>query len=210
MTTNEQTDRELVARAHAGRAVRDLGHALIGHDNPPEVLEHVAVSTEALVRLLIHGTPRSRPGRDMQNRATEEPPLDGAVFESYPDRPISGAASPWGVDLVVSRDGDDVVGRCTLRAAHEGAPGRSHGGVVAAAFDDLYGFVLAIHQHVAFTGELSVRYVGPAPLHVPLEFRARLIERDRRKLFMEATASSAGEVFATSKATFITVEAYAG
>lgn len=210
MTTNEQTDRDLAARAHAGRAVRDLGHALVGHDNPPEVLEHVAVSTEALVKLLIHGTTRSRPGRDMQNRMTEEPPADGSVFETYPDRPISGAASPWGLDLVVARDGDDVVGRCTLRSAHEGAPGRSHGGVVAAAFDDVYGFVLAIHQFVAFTGELSVRYVGPAPLHVPIELRARLVDRDRRKLFMEATASSDGQVFATSKATFITVDGYTG
>ena len=206
MTTNEQIDRELAARAHAGRAVRDLGHSLVGHDNPPEVLEHVAVSTEALVRLLVHGSTRSRPGRDMQNRSAEEPPGDGGQFETYPDRPISGAASPWGVDLVITRDGDDVVGRCTLRAAHEGAPGRSHGGVVAATFDDVYGFVLAICQLNAFTGELGVRYVGPAPLHVPVEFRAHLVGRERRKLFMEATASSDGTVFATSTATFITVD----
>lgn len=142
----------------------------------------------------------------MQNRLVEDPPADGTVFVSYPDRPVSGAASPWGVDLIVSRDGDAVVGRCTLRAAHEGAPGRSHGGVTAAIFDDLFGFVLAIHQLVAFTGELSVRYSGPAPLHVPVEFRARLVDRQRRKLFMEAEASSDGVAFATSKATFITVD----
>jgi acyl-coenzyme A thioesterase PaaI-like protein len=188
--------------------VRDLGHALVGHDTPPETLEHVAVTVETLARQLSLGAHRSRPGRDMQNQQSQQPPTDGATFVSFPDRPISGAASPWGVDLVVERNGDAVVGRCTLRAAHEGAPGRSHGGVTAAIFDDLFGFVLAIHQLVAFTGELTVRYAGPAPLHVPLEFRAVLAGRERRKLFMESQASSAGVVFATAQATFIEVTDY--
>jgi hypothetical protein len=118
----EPSPRELAARAHAGAAVRDLGHALVGHDNTPEMLEMVAHTVEAMAVDLAEGPIRSRPGRDMQNRASGPPPPDGAVFTSYPDRPISGAASPWGVDLVVRRDGDGVVGTCTLRAAHEGAP----------------------------------------------------------------------------------------
>jgi acyl-coenzyme A thioesterase PaaI-like protein len=121
---------------------------------------------------------------------------------------VSGAASPWGVDLVVVRDGDEVVATCTLRAAHEGAPGRSHGGVTAAIFDDVFGFVLGLHATVAFTGELGVRYVGPTPLHVPLEFRARLAGRERRKLFLTAEASSAGQVFATATSTFVMVESF--
>jgi len=204
----EPSARELLARADAGRAVRDLGHALVGHDNPPDELEQVAAAVEAMAVRLSLGPPRSRPGQDMQNRVAGDPPADGTVFESYPDRPISGVASPWGVDLVVSRDGDSVVGRCTLRAGHEGAPGRSHGGVTAAIFDDLFGFVLAVHRLVAFTGELGVRYVGPAPLHVPLEFRARMAGTERRKLFMEATGSSDGVVFANARATFITVPTY--
>lgn len=204
----EPSPRELSARAHAGASVRDLGHALVGHDNPPEVLELVAQSVEAMAVQLARGPVRSRPGRDMQNRAAEMPPADGTVFESYPDRPISGAASPWGVDLVVSRDGDGVIGRCTLRAAHEGAPRRSHGGVTAAIFDDLLGFVLAVNQLAAFTGELTVRYLGPAPLHVPLEFRGRMVGRERRKLFMEADASSGGVPFATAKAVFIEITGY--
>jgi acyl-coenzyme A thioesterase PaaI-like protein len=208
-TSPGPSDRELAARAHAGRSVRDLGHALVGHDNPEELLEQVAVTVEALAVELSRGPARARPGLDMQNRNTQEPPPDGAVFESYPDRPVSGSASPWGVDLEVTREGVEVVGRCVLRAAHEGAPTRSHGGVTAAIFDDLFGFVLAVHQQVAFTGELSVRYSGPAPLHVPLEFRARLAGQERRKLFMEAEGSAAGVEFARSKATFITVATYA-
>ena len=203
--TDGATVRELRARAHAGRAVRDLGHALVGHDNPDDVLEEVADRVDQMAVLLAGGANRARPGRDMQNRAEEAPPPDGAVIESYPDRPISGAASPWGVDLAVTRDGDDVVGRCTLRAAHEGAPARSHGGVVAAIFDDLFGFVLAVHQVAAFTGELTIRYHAPAPLHTPLEFRAHLVGRERRKLFMEAVAASGEGSFAVARTTFVEV-----
>ena len=203
MTADIDTDRELAARDHAGLAVRDLGHALVGHNNPPELLEMVAMSVEAMAVQLAKGSDRSRPGRDMQNRAAEPLPEDRALIVSHPDRPISGAASPWGVDLEVRRDGDGVVGRCTLRAAHEGPPGRSHGGVVAAVFDDLFGFVLTVNQLAAFTGELSVRYRAGAPLFEPLELRAWMVGRERRKLFIEGEGSSSQGVFATATATFI-------
>jgi acyl-coenzyme A thioesterase PaaI-like protein len=206
----EPSPRELAARAHAGAAVRDIGHALVGHDNTPEMLEMVAHTVEAMAVELAQGPVRSRPGRDMQNRTSEPVPLDGATFTSYPDRPVSGAASPWGVDLVVRREGDDVIGTCTLRAAHEGAPERSHGGVTAAIFDDVFGFVLTVHQVAAFTGELTVRYLGPAPLHVPLEFRARMVGQERRKLFMEATASGPAGPFARATAIFITIPGFDG
>ena len=200
-----ESARELAARGHAGRAVRDLGHAIVGHNNPEELLEMVAMSVEAMAVQLAKGSPRSRPGRDMQNRAAEPVPPDGQRIESHPDRPISGAASPWGVDLVVTRDGDEAVGVCTLRAAHEGAPGRSHGGVVAATFDDLFGFVLTIHQAVAFTGELTIRYVAGTPLFEPIEFRARLVGRERRKLYITGEARASQGLIATATSTFISL-----
>jgi len=199
-----QDDEEL--RARAGSAVRHLGHALVGHHASPELLTHVAASVEQLAATLDEGGVRSRPGSDMQNVVFVEVPADGEVMTSFPDRPISGAASPWGVDLVVTHEGGDAVGRCTLKAAHEGAPGRSHGGVVAAIFDDVFGFVLTLQQTVAFTGDLYVRYEAPTPLHTELAFRARLGSRDGRKLYLEADAWSGDHRFASAKATFIQVE----
>ena len=99
-------------RARAGHAVRHLGHALVGHHAPPERLERIADLVESLAAELDTGSARSRPGDDMQNRAHPEPPPSGHIMESFPDRPVSGAASPWGVDLVVTREGDEAVGRC--------------------------------------------------------------------------------------------------
>ena len=197
-----------VLRAKAGHAVRHLGHALVGHHADPELLAQVVAGVAELAARLDRGGPRSRPGADMQNRILEGKPRDGEVVTSYADRPISGAASPWGVDLVVTREGYDAVGRCTLRAAHEGAPERSHGGVVAAIFDDLYGFVLGFEQRLAFTGDIYVRYEAPTPLHVELTFRARAVRTEGRKLFLEADAWHGDERLATSRSTFITVGTY--
>ena len=73
----------------------------------------------------------------------------------------------------------------TLDAAHEGAPGRAHGGIVAGLFDDVFGFVLGVVQQPAFTGELKVRYERPTPLHRPLLCRGRLASRQGRKLLIE-------------------------
>ena len=93
-----------------------------------------------------------------------------------------------------------------MRAAHEGAPGRSHGGIVAALFDDVFGFMLTIIAEPAFTGELSIRYEAGVPIGVPLECRVRLAERDGRKLYMTGELTAHGEVVARSKATFIAID----
>ncbi len=193
------------ARADAGGAIRDIGHALVGHHAPVELLSRAADTLDALADELSMGELRSR-AEIRRDGEWHDEPADGEVLSSYDERPISGRASPWGLDVVVRRDGDDVVGEVTLRAAHEGAPGRSHGGIVAALFDDVLGFVLTVLRQPAFTGELTVRYEAGVPIGVPLQCRARLDRRDGRKLFMTAELTADGHVVARSKATFITID----
>ena len=93
-----------------------------------------------------------------------------------------------------------------LRRAFEGAPGRAHGGIVAAVFDDVTGFVIGKLREPAFTGELTVRYVKPVPIETLLEMRARLVDRERRKLFITAECRDCGDLVATCKAIYITVD----
>jgi acyl-coenzyme A thioesterase PaaI-like protein len=205
VSQSDLPDAETTARAEAGRAVRDIGHALVGHHAPVELLEQVAQQLDELTTQLSVGAARSRADASREGR-WDTPPADGEVMNEYDERPISGRASPWGLDLTVVRDGDEVVARCTLRSAHEGAPTRSHGGIVAAMFDDVYGFVLTIMRQPAFTGELSVRYVAGTPIGVPLECRVRLAEQVGRKLYMTGELTAAGSVVATSKATFIAID----
>lgn len=195
------------ARARTGRAIRRLGHAFVGHDQPADVLDEAVKRIDELTGRLDCAPPRQR--SLVEDDTWHQEVDDGDVITSYDERPFSGQASPWGLDLTVVRDGDEVVAHTTLQAAHEGAPDRSHGGIVAGLFDDLYGFLLGMLREPAFTGELSVRYEAPTPLHVPLACRARLVERTGRKLYMTGELTAAedpdGRVIARSKATMIAV-----
>ncbi len=198
------------ARADAGRALRDLGHALVGHE---ATAEQLTAATDDLRRL----TADFKTGT-VRDRVIERPtgdwgpaPADGEEMTSFDERPISGRSSPYGLDLRVVRDGDEVVANVTLQAAHEGAPGRSHGGIISALFDDVFGFILTIYGVPAFTGELTVRYEHGVPLHVPLECRVRLSERDGRKIHMtgELTGDdgNGGRItYTRSRAVFIAIE----
>lgn len=194
-------------RARAGRAVRDVGHALIGHEADDELIERVATQLDSLTAQLSAGAVRSREPGNFQRGEDWGAPADGAEFVSHDDRPVSGRSSPWGLDPIIRRVGHEVEAIVTLRSAHEGAPNRSHGGIVAALFDDVFGFVLSIDRTPAFTGELSIRYERGTPLHVPLACRVRLVSREGRKLFMTGELTQPdGEVCVRSTATFIAID----
>jgi acyl-coenzyme A thioesterase PaaI-like protein len=197
-------DAESIARTRLGAAIRELGHAVVGHEAAPAHLEDIAMQVEALAASLVGGASRSR--ASAVSHWSEEPVTDGAILVSHGDRPFAGPFSPWSVDMEVRREGDEAVGRVTYREAHEGAPGRCHGGVVAGVFDDVLGYVLQLNRVVAFTGTLSVRYERPTPLFIPIVYRARLARQEGRKLFMTADCSAGDVRIASAEATFIAVD----
>lgn len=203
----DHPDEVAEARARAGRAVRDLGHALVGRQAPIELIDDVTDQLNRLTTSLeLHG-PRSRSAE--RPRGDWGPtPGEGAPMTSYDERPVSGRSSPWGLDLAIRREGDEAVAAVTLRAAHEGAPSRSHGGIVAALFDDVFGFVLTIHSQPAFTGELTIRYEAGTPIGRPLECRVRLSGRDGRKLRMTGELNDLGSAttVARAHAVFIAID----
>jgi acyl-coenzyme A thioesterase PaaI-like protein len=200
---------EAMSRRRAGRAVRDVGHALVGHRANSALLDEVATTLEGIAERLAEGAPRSRATVEFRDH-TKESPISGTQLESYDDRPFSGLASPWGLDVEVHQHGQEVEATVTLRAAHEGAPNRCHGGIVAALFDDVFGFILGVIKEPAFTGELAIRYEAATPLHRPLACRGRLVDRAGRKLRIEGELvdlTIPGEpVVARGKGLFITVD----
>jgi hypothetical protein len=78
--------------------------------------------------------------------------------------------------------------------------------VVAACVDETIGGLLPILGTMAFTGRLSLRYVAPCPMHVPIEFRARLDSREGRKLHISCTGTGPEGVFVTATSLFIAVD----
>ncbi len=189
------------ARAAAAAALRALNHAFTAHDADDELLDKVTRTSNDLLRQI-----DATPVRDRLALMRRRPPgsiMGGTGFE---DRAVGGWSNPTSVELSVHDEGDEVVAELVLRRAFEGAPGRAHGGIVAAAFDDATGFVIGRLQEPAFTGELTVRYVAPVPVDEPLEIRARLDGRERRKLFISAEARAHGTIVATCHAIYITVD----
>ncbi len=199
---------EAEARARLGAAFRLLAHTIAGHRIDPD-------SADGATKRIDELTTELRAG-ERRDRVTERPtgdwgpaPVSGRRMYSFDERPVSGRAAPLGFDVDVFREGDEAVGYLTLGKAHEGAPARSHGGIVSALFDDLFGFVLTIEQQPAFTGELTIRYEAPTPIDQPLECRVRLAGRDGRKLHMEGEliVRSTGQVTARGRAIFIAIDA---
>lgn len=197
----------LEARARAGRAIRDLGHAFIGRHATDEQLERLTEAVESINAELWPAAARSRDQHPFADRQQADVP-QGRFENSFDDRPVSGRSSPWGLDLELHRYGDEIEARVTLRSAHEGAPNRSHGGIVAALFDDVFGYVLGVIHQAAFTGDLYVRYLAPTPLFQELACRVRLDRRDGRKLLLkgELTVVETGQRVASARATFIAVD----
>ncbi|MEL7209887.1 MAG: hotdog domain-containing protein, partial [Actinomycetota bacterium] len=101
---------------------------------------------------------------------------------------------------------DEVTALATLGAAFEGPPGRAHGGVVSAVVDETMTALLTVLGTVAFASLLQVEYVGPTPLHVPLEFRARLTERTERNLTLTCTGQAGDTTFVRATGNFIEVD----
>ena len=203
---HDSAERIRTARAKAGRAIRRIGHSFVGRESPATLLEQASDTLDGLSDRLDDSPRRSRSTAIEESWRHEVG--EGEEITSYDERPFSGRASPWGLDLTVRRYGDEVEARCTLDAAHEGAPGRCHGGIVAGLFDDVFGFLLGVLREPAFTGELSVRYEAPTPLFKPIACKARLRERAGRKLHMtgELIDVETGAVVARSTAIMITVD----
>lgn len=206
MTPNDSDD-VLAGRGRFGKAIRDLGHSFAGHHSNADLLNEAAESVEQLIERFDGGEIRRRdPATFGDHRAYSYE--QGPIGETYPDRPVSGNASPWGLDTEIHREGDDIVAYVTLRAAHEGAPGRSHGGVVSALFDDIFGFVQGVVNITAFTGQLTVTYRAGTPLNTLLACRVRAEEQNGRKVIMtgELTVVETGQLVAEANAIFITVD----
>jgi acyl-coenzyme A thioesterase PaaI-like protein len=194
-------------RLDAADAMRRLGHAIVGHEIDEESFAHLTNTVEQLLAQ-VEATPlRQRQTLDMNRDVFVVPPPQGRARGShFTDCIVTGPANPMGMAAQVLREGDDAVLRSTLGAAFEGAPGRAHGGVVAALFDEVMGFVLSITCIPAFTGRLTVTYRAPVPLGVPLEFRARLTGREGRKLLMAGEARQGETVLAEAEALFVAVD----
>lgn len=178
-------------------------HLLHAKEVDPEALHQLAGELDRHFDALESLGPRVRDHSRFTAPADMPCPDDGEEFYNSPMRPISGHASGLSIPMRVYRDGDDAVSTVTLGAAHEGAPDRSHGGFVAAIYDDLLGYLLMLYGSIAFTAYLTVNYVAGTPIGEPIEFRVRIDRIEGKKLFLEGECRHGDQIVTTCEALFI-------
>jgi acyl-coenzyme A thioesterase PaaI-like protein len=202
-------------RTDAANAVRRVGIALSSRDLPAEILTEIAAVVSEIADRAEESPVRDKrqdvllPDRFaafIETGELPEPPADGAEIEFDPMSIVGGNLNPFGLRAEYHRDGDDAVGRLVGERPFEGPPERMHGGMVAAAFDEVMGCVLRVLGEFAYTGSLSIRLESGAPIDRELEFRARLRERDGRKLIIEAEGTVDARRFASAEAVFVQVD----
>jgi acyl-coenzyme A thioesterase PaaI-like protein len=205
-----ETSETSAARLGAAAALRRLGNAFVSHQVDDARLKEITEQVTALLpsveaaparthAFLSHGTDSLA-----DRMAGGEEAAPNTVF---PDGVVSGKANPMGMEANLWRTEDQAVMEVTLGPAFEGAPGRAHGGVVAALFDEVMGLALSTTGALAFTGRLAVTYRAPTPLGVLLRARAWPSHRSGRKLTITAELHSGPTLLAGAEGLFIAVEA---
>jgi acyl-coenzyme A thioesterase PaaI-like protein len=193
----------------AASLMRELGHAVVGHTLSDDQLDALSEQLDGLRREISDAPIRVREfSRDrLDDVSLAIPTFDElGTRQLFADSFVSGAANPMGLAAQLWREGEVACMQVTLGKAFEGAPGRAHGGVVAALLDEVMGVMNVINGAMAFTANLNITYHAPTPLNEAIIARAWLEHKDDRKHFVEATLHANELLVASSKALFITID----
>ena len=162
-----------------------MSDALVGgHDTEPPTPSHemrldegTASTLDAWIRSM------SRPA----------PTTVGRLPSHSPTCAGCGKDNPAGLALEVDATEHGVSAVHRFDDRQEGAPGITHGGLVAAAFDDLFGFLLYRVGELAVTRSLTVEYLRPVLLGVSYEFTAHIRDRAGGGFFQGVIKAAGGD-----------------
>lgn len=123
-----------------------------------------------------------------------EAPAPGELLGSHYDQCFGcGEAQPHGLHLEArAGDGVSLTAEFKVKAAHQGAPGLAHGGVLATALDETLGSLNWLLRVIAVTGRLETDFVRPVPVDTVLHLDARVVAVHGRKIYSSATGRIGG------------------
>ncbi|MGW0806302.1 PaaI family thioesterase [Nonomuraea sp. NPDC002799] len=137
----------------------------------------------------------------MTRSSLTTPPPDAAAPATHPGAPPPGTTlashysrcfgcgtdHPTGLHLTAETpDGATVRARFTVGEAHQGAPMLAHGGVLAAAMDEVIGMSVYLFRKPYVTARLETDYLLPVPVGTTLHLRAWCNGIAGRKAYLEA------------------------
>jgi acyl-coenzyme A thioesterase PaaI-like protein len=156
-------------------------------------------------------------------RGPTDPPAEAVLPERHPEAPRPGEGlgthypacfgcgedRPEGLHLrIEAGEGVSVTAKFEVAAAHQGAPGLIHGGLLATAFDEVMGSVSWLLRVPAVTGRLETDFLAPVPVGRVVYLRAWCAGRAGRKIYHRAEArleSPDGPLVAQAAALFVEV-----
>lgn len=131
----------------------------------------------------------------------------GDVGAFFDQSPMIGLANPLAPPITIGRSGPRAaIATVTFGTAYEGPPGCVHGGFVAAAFDEVLGYVQSLGGNPGMTARLTVHYRSPTPLHTPLVFEGELVRTEGRKIFCTGKVRAKGVLTAEAEGLFVSVD----
>jgi acyl-coenzyme A thioesterase PaaI-like protein len=187
-------------RRRLAKAMREVIDRLVTSDAPEPELRMAADALERYAARLATHPRRVLPAGFAETANAGDV---GALFDYSP---LIGLSNPMAPPIVLRVDGDVVRGTVTFGAAYEGPPGHLHGGILAASFDEVLGFAQSMTGQPGMTGRITIRYLEPTPLYVELQFEARVLRVEGRKIFTEGRVRAGAVVTAEAEGLFISVD----
>lgn len=180
-------------------AMREVIERLVTSDAPEAELAAVADRLEQYAEHL-----RSHPRRTrLEGFAESANAGEERGFFDY--SPLIGLANPLAPPIRLEERDGAVLGTVRFGQAYEGPPGHVHGGMVAAAFDEVLGYAQSLTGNPGMTGTLTVVYRAPTPLHAELRFEGHVERVEGRKIFAAATLHAGDTLCAEAQGIFISL-----
>lgn len=180
----EQVPEDFVQRRRIAAAMQTLSERLIRMEADHGELEDWAAQLEGLVEQV--GERPRRSAKEANRRMFHGQATLGDIFDMMDFDPVGGASNPIAPRMQwLHEDRDGVEGEILLGEHYQGPPGRVHGGVIAWIMDAVLSRAMHVAQRIGVTGTLSVRYMAPTRVEVPLRCRAHLARIEGRKMFIE-------------------------
>ncbi|MBW2273623.1 MAG: PaaI family thioesterase [Deltaproteobacteria bacterium] len=181
-------------------AMRLVIERLVPSNAPVEELKIAADGLERYAEALT-AHPRLERGLGHAESATS-----GDVGAFFDQSPLIGLANPLAPPITVGKSGErSAEATVVFGSPYEGPPGSVHGGFVAAAFDEVLGYVQSLSGNPGMTGTLTVRYRKPTPLHTELYFEAEIVKIEGRKIHTQGKVWAGEVLCAEAEGLFISI-----
>jgi acyl-coenzyme A thioesterase PaaI-like protein len=183
------------ALSDAVDGVRRLIELTVTADAPPDAIataqQHIA---QALAALEPFRQDRRRWG---EPRATPDP------ADLMPFDPVVGRLSPLAPPLRVRWEPPRAVGEVTFTPPYEGPVGCVHGGMIAAAFDQVFNVANVMLGNPGPTASLIFHYRLPTPLGVPLRFEGWQERLEGRRIHVRGRLLAGDRVTVEAEGVFV-------